>query len=223
MASDPNEPVDLDALDALHAKATPGPWVAEWNDHDDHEAGIDIIQRRGLKGGCRVALVEWDLHEECIRFDAELIAALHNAYPAMAAEIRALRLDLTAIDNAIADRGIAEVSCMLPIAERVSNIISELKDWRHEAATANADVERLTQERDNAESVAVRATLRAEKAEGEAQMLRAEVERLREVADLARQHVMASDHDSECRDDRGCVCGKFELEDAIARARKETP
>jgi len=43
---------------------------------------------------------------------------------------------LCAIDEAIGDRGVPEHDCSLPLSERVSNIISELKEWRHKATTA---------------------------------------------------------------------------------------
>ncbi len=57
------KPVDLDAIDKAHAAATPGAWVDYcWSD-------VVAI----TNGDCRA------------------IATLHNAYPAMAAELRALR------------------------------------------------------------------------------------------------------------------------------------
>jgi hypothetical protein len=81
------KPVDLDALDAAHAAATPGEWVDYcWSDVvaitngavkvDTREAQIHVCEvRRGPDGDA----------------DCRAIATLHNAYPAMAAELRALR------------------------------------------------------------------------------------------------------------------------------------
>lgn len=80
--------IDIDELDRLHAAATPGPWSREWNNHEDHEAGIDITQAIGLKGSCRLALIEMD--EDAVA-DADSIVALHNAWTAISRELRALR------------------------------------------------------------------------------------------------------------------------------------
>ncbi len=63
---------------------------------------------------------------------------------ALAAGKAKAEAELAAVDAAIADRGVPERDCSLPLPERVSNIISELKNWRHEAGTAQAEVERLT-------------------------------------------------------------------------------
>lgn len=38
------------------------------------------------------------------------------------------------VDAAIADRGVPERDCRLPLPERVDNLIVELKNWRHECA-----------------------------------------------------------------------------------------
>lgn len=54
-----------------------------------------------------------------------------------------LHIELAAIDTAISDRGVAEKDCTLPLAERISNIISELKEWRHKCSVAEAENERL--------------------------------------------------------------------------------
>lgn len=72
-------PVDLDHLDKLYAEAAPGPWethrgrTVPWISYEADVAG-EIL--RNEVGG-----------EE----DAACIVALHNAYPALAAEIRRLR------------------------------------------------------------------------------------------------------------------------------------
>lgn len=56
--------------------------------------------------------------------------------------MRRARSTEKAIDQAIADRGVPERDCRLPIAERVSNIISELKEWRHDYGVAAMNLER---------------------------------------------------------------------------------
>lgn len=53
------------------------------------------------------------------------------------------RADLAAVDAAIADRGVPERDCRLPLATRVDNIIGELKEWRHDAATEAMENEAL--------------------------------------------------------------------------------
>ena len=63
-----------------------------------------------------------------------------------------LHIELAAIDTAISDRGVAEKDCTLPLAERISNIISELKEWRHKCSVAEAENERLRAVRDAGKS-----------------------------------------------------------------------
>lgn len=69
------------------------------------------------------------------------------AYGALRKAIKALANHGTsteaAIDQAIADSGVAETDCRLPIAERVSNIIGEMKQWRHAYAESEAAMARL--------------------------------------------------------------------------------
>lgn len=85
--------VKLDALDALHAAATGGEWSAGL--HALHEA--EDIERHGVP---YVQLVNGE--QEIIGFfplsDVVQCAALHNAYPAIAAEIRALRERVTELE-----------------------------------------------------------------------------------------------------------------------------
>jgi hypothetical protein len=75
------EPFDLDNLDNLHAAATPGPWIAG-----------DCDQAGTIQSDCGDIIAHQD---STLADQAELdwIVALHNAYPAMAAEIRRLRAD----------------------------------------------------------------------------------------------------------------------------------
>lgn len=75
-------------LEKLLDAATPGPWSYEWNDRDDHEAGIDIM---AAPPNGRVALVELSHFGEPTRAEAELIAAAVNALPALLAVVEAAR------------------------------------------------------------------------------------------------------------------------------------
>jgi len=69
------------------------------------------------------------------------------AYGALRKAIQALANHGTsteaAIDQAIADSGVAETDCRMPVAERVSNIIGEMKQWRHAYAESEAAMARL--------------------------------------------------------------------------------
>lgn len=76
----------LDRLEQLLAAATPRPWNYEWNDRDDHEAGIDIM---AAPPNGRVALVELSHFGESTHADAELIAAAVNALPDLLAVVEA--------------------------------------------------------------------------------------------------------------------------------------
>lgn len=76
-------------------------------------------------------------------WDSEMLAA---ACPQLAAELRAARAELAAVDSVIGDRGVPERNCTLPLPERVDNIIVELKNWRHECATEAAANEKLRAE-----------------------------------------------------------------------------
>jgi hypothetical protein len=82
-----SEPVDLDVLDALHEKATPGEW-------DQCEKPNDWLVLAGLHSVCET------LRPSHAARDTALIVALHNAYPALAAELRQLR-EVCAESNAV--------------------------------------------------------------------------------------------------------------------------
>ncbi len=83
-------PVDLDALDVLEAKATPGDWGAPLPEYEQHSDTSHV-------GDWDCALV-CTTHVSCEKDgrnrahdNARFIAALRNAYPTMAAELRRLR------------------------------------------------------------------------------------------------------------------------------------
>lgn len=81
------DPVDLAALDAAHAAATPGEWSAStpYREIDGSERCFVSKQNTAPIVGITITA------ETQFEADARAIAAYHNAYPAMAAELRALR------------------------------------------------------------------------------------------------------------------------------------
>jgi hypothetical protein len=83
---DDKKPVDMDALDQLHAAATPGEWSGGL--HALHEN--EDIERYGAPY-VQLANGGWEIIGFFPLSDVKQCAALHNAYPAIAAEIRALR------------------------------------------------------------------------------------------------------------------------------------
>lgn len=87
--------VDLDALDALHAAATPGKLrgIGQYLSHEGNtriEYTVEHLDELGQE-----TYFSYYGPYQAIPFarseDAEWHAALHNAYPAIAAELRALR------------------------------------------------------------------------------------------------------------------------------------
>ena len=123
------EPFDWDAA----------PSVQEWIDEN--------LPEREPRAGSKMV----ELHPDEViadRGESRRVAGWLKDLMAENADLRAkladAKAELAAVDAAIADRGVPERDCSLPLPERVSNIISELKNWRHEAGTAQAEVERLT-------------------------------------------------------------------------------
>lgn len=93
---------DLSALDALHAAATPGPYAR----HRAASTAVvsaakdqTICSTGGYANNTRDPV---ELMEE-LQANADLIVALHNAYPALAAEVRDLRKAVLAAQGLIAD------------------------------------------------------------------------------------------------------------------------
>ncbi len=74
-------PVDLDALDAMDGRATPGPWLTI--------GSMLTNDPRSRYGLITVTTDEEAWFDEPV--DAEFVAALRNAYPALRDELRALR------------------------------------------------------------------------------------------------------------------------------------
>ena len=93
--------IDIDGLLALHAKATPGEW--HWVIEDKSMATLGVGRDPGMGDphvlsvspcrSCADRVNEWTWGN-CLtpsKEDADLIAALHNAFPAIASELRELR------------------------------------------------------------------------------------------------------------------------------------
>lgn len=121
----------------------------------DDEARIAEIMRKHAKG--------WRENDRLLIDDALLLAA--DTIRSISA--RAVKAEgvLRAIDEVIADRGVPERDCTLPLPQRVDNLIVELKNWRHSYGEAALLAEKAETEIRH---------LRAKLAESEA-----EVERLR--------------------------------------------
>lgn len=84
----PADPLDLDAIEARAAAATPGPWAtsSEWS------------VRTGARDDELVACVQYKDHGR----DAEFIAAARSDVPALVAELRALRAERDAAARVVA-------------------------------------------------------------------------------------------------------------------------
>lgn len=80
---------DLAELKRLYAAATPGEW--EWSERVVHDDGHVYIPQGSHLGETLIAL---DNSYEHSAEDCDFIAAIHNAFPAMCAEIERLRAAL---------------------------------------------------------------------------------------------------------------------------------
>lgn len=91
---------DLDALQALLDKATPGPWRNERT--GDEETVMRIIHGRRSAGGSEVCIVTTGSYNDATEAgNAALIAAAVNALPALIARVRELEQER---DEARAER-----------------------------------------------------------------------------------------------------------------------
>ncbi len=88
-------PVDLDAIEARAAAATPGPWKHIASERGDRESErthtVSQIERGGHLAIARVR--SWDQQPE----NATFIASARTDVPAMAREIRELRAEVAAL------------------------------------------------------------------------------------------------------------------------------
>ena len=78
---------DLSSLERLYAAATKGRWVHDPDWRDDGASQILQAANTNLAVCFMATGMDKDEHEAT----AELIVALHNAFPALLAELRALR------------------------------------------------------------------------------------------------------------------------------------
>jgi hypothetical protein len=152
--------VDLDALDQLHAAATPGEWRGELHALHNRE-DIDNY------GATYAQLTNGD--HEIVGFfpvyDLEQCAALHNAYPAIAAEIRALRgrayklykglRDVVCAVGGVAEAGVSD-EFLLNAAGEVRALREERDTLFADAAQWQAKAALLTSERDTLRAKAER-------------------------------------------------------------------
>jgi hypothetical protein len=113
------KPVDLESLEALRAEATSGEWEHEARDgrDDDGEFVIESAILAVPADGLSDTVVTFDGLTR--HADAALIVALVNAFPAMAAELRALR------DVAAAARELRGNDAMLGDIRRALAALSE--------------------------------------------------------------------------------------------------
>lgn len=86
-----NTNTTLDELERLHAASTPGEWVQELTVLDRPELGADVVRIGPKTDG--LAFFQARTTE-----DAAAIVALHNAFPALLAYVRAL--EAVAVDAA---------------------------------------------------------------------------------------------------------------------------
>jgi hypothetical protein len=109
------KPVDLESLEAKYGKATPGEWL-------DGETVVCVTPGEGREGIIADLYCDTMGHAQPEReANTALIVALVNAFPAMAAELRALRAVRDAakawqeagdaFDIAMAERGSADREC----------------------------------------------------------------------------------------------------------------
>lgn len=105
-------PVDLDELDAIHARTTPGVWATTEDPigGKGHHTMVCLPRASGLyntwiaechsnwrdaiRGEHRISWLE-------ATRNATLITALHNAYPAMSAELREARAEIGRLREAL--------------------------------------------------------------------------------------------------------------------------
>lgn len=147
----PPQPVDIARLRELLAKATPGPWGVERTDKDNW---IGPMRR---SGDGKVAEIVCDtdrngLYPEYLQrndANADLIAALRNAAPALLDELERLRKDsaeLNAIAKAMGNRPVFDGFKTSP--ERLAALmhVAESRDPKGEFMKALAERDKLREE-----------------------------------------------------------------------------
>jgi hypothetical protein len=143
---------DLDELDRLHAAATPGPWVATcsfgvWQGPlvEDEEDSASAV--KGARGQLFQA-DEFNYEEpaaddpegrgpdELARVDEEWLAAIHNAYPSLSAELRQSRARVAELEE-LPVFGVDPEDSQRLLALR--NAIDERLGWRDQASEDAGD------------------------------------------------------------------------------------
>lgn len=142
------KPVDLDALDAAHAAATPGEWEVEipFPKFPDEQAMLWVHPHTlRLKFVARL--------ERNATANAAAIAALHNAYPAMAAELRerrareeaTVRLLRDALESLVALRQGYVAYLEIAIENGEVDEVNECEGDEETIATADARIDAIEQ------------------------------------------------------------------------------
>jgi hypothetical protein len=115
MTQPTSQPLDLDAIEARAAAATPGPWCTDsWEIYQDSEYQPGISFWIGET--CRAD------EENDGRADAEFVAHARTDVPAMAAEIRRLRAELAAVTALCDEQDMAARMFELPTPEWVTAV-----------------------------------------------------------------------------------------------------
>lgn len=198
------KPVDLDELEKLEAKATPGPWGADYDRTTDAEKHGEFDN--GFTGKIEApGHPDWSVVSEWSEApDCRLIVALRNAAAPMIAELKELRQDVKTFQfDATLYR-------------------NRLADALAQADALRAEVEKLRER-----EVAVGAQIKWEA--NRAVEFRAEVETLKAQLATAREALEEARHSIEhtyfCQNDSaetGCTCNALYAQNKIANALKKT-
>lgn len=111
-----SDPIDLDALDALAEAASPLPWDT-WGAPAEQDARAVVCPSNTDEEGDVVC--DW-----ASEADADYIAAVVNAYPAMSAELRQARAALAAVEDVLDDFDGDHVSNAAYVVEQVRAAIA---------------------------------------------------------------------------------------------------
>jgi hypothetical protein len=179
---------DLEKLEALHAAATSGEWSPEvWQGNDDtdgwaatgpHQHTEDCIceteeEREACKGmGCCEEERSYR-DEEQAQEDAKAIAALHNAFPAMAKALREARAHNEKLIERLKETDV-----------RAGEWLGILEKMERERDEALAEVERLKAELADSEERRLGWAKEVGRLAAQRADLRAEVKRLRSLLAL---------------------------------------
>jgi hypothetical protein len=141
-------PVDLDALDAAHAAATPGEWEVRIPFPKFPDLAADVWVDPDGPNLQHVVKIERNATAT-----ATAIAALHNAYPAMAAELRerrareeaTVRLLRDALESLVALRQGYVAYLEIAIENGEVDEVNECEGDEETIATADARIDAIEQ------------------------------------------------------------------------------